>query len=358
MALWSSLSWSLRVALLLVVNVASTTGFVPSSVARPFMTKTSSSSLQDVKAKNKEALVETGQSAAKLKLPWQSETGVSSKTTTRTTTSPNTQGMEDLTRFLPNETKDEPSAIQEVATRTTDSSPSASSLIIPGALAVCTAIAAVVANNAGYDLTTIVQNPQGLVQDVIDQVQAMGPLGPLYYGAFYVLCETLALPATPLTLSAGYLFGMTQGVIVVLLAGTIAASIGFAIGKTVLRSWVEETVLEQNPTFKKLDRAIGKEGFKLLVLIRLTPIFPFSIANYVYGASSIDFPSYFLGTLIGFTPGSVAYVYTGMVGKELMLGEGDKPWFFYVVGLAVLAGMLKLITDVAANIVNAIEEEE
>jgi uncharacterized membrane protein YdjX (TVP38/TMEM64 family) len=102
---------------------------------------------------------------------------------------------------------------------------------------------------------------------------------------------------------------------------------------------------------------VGERGFKLLVLIRLSPIFPFSISNYIYGASSIDFPSYFWGTLLGFTPSTFAYVYTGMVGKEVMLGEDGQPWYVYLAGFSVLVTLLKLVTDVATGIIEAIEDE-
>jgi uncharacterized membrane protein YdjX (TVP38/TMEM64 family) len=200
------------------------------------------------------------------------------------------------------------------------------------------------------------QNPQDTLQDVVEGVQAMGPAGPLYFGIIYLVAEILAVPATPLTLSAGYLFGLTQGVGVVLLAATIAASISFYLGKTFLRSYVEEA-LQDNPKFAKIDKAIARDGFKLLLLVRLSPIFPFALSNYLYGASAIDFASYFWGTLLGFAPGTFAYVYTGMVGKALTLGEGE-PWYVYAGGFALLLAFLKVVTDVATNIVDAIDEDE
>jgi len=203
-------------------------------------------------------------------------------------------------------------------------------------------------------------HPQEVLQGVTDSVEAMGPLGPLYFGLIYLVAEVLAVPATPLTLSAGYLFGVTEGTAVVLLSATIAASVAFWVGKTFLRGWVEN-ILKEQPKFAKIDKAIGREGFKLLLLVRLSPIFPFALSNYLYGASSVDFTSYFWGTLLGFAPGTLAYVYTGMVGKALTLGgEADaaQPWYVYAGGLAVLAGLLKLASDVAGGIIDAIDEEE
>ena len=239
--------------------------------------------------------------------------------------------------------------------------PVAAAALLLGAVGVAMTHFPASSSSLPWDAAAMVQNllsnPQATLQSVVDSVDAMGPWAPVIFGVLYCLAEVLAVPATPLTLSAGYLFGMTQGVTVVLIAATIAASIAFYIGKTFLRSWVEE-ILEENPKFAKLDRAVGEQGFKLLVLIRLSPLFPFALSNYLYGASAISFQDYFWGTLLGFAPGTAAYVYTGMVGKELLLGDGSQPWYLYAAGFAVLGGLLKLVSDVANGIVEAIEDEE
>jgi uncharacterized membrane protein YdjX (TVP38/TMEM64 family) len=211
------------------------------------------------------------------------------------------------------------------------------------------------------DVTTtavaFMHNPQDTLAVLIESIKGMGPAAPLYFGLLYCIAECLAIPATPLTLSAGYLFGASQGVAIVLTAGTLAACVGFFVGKTVLRQTVEG-LLEQNPQFAKLDRAIGKEGFKLLVLVRLTPLFPFALSNYIYGASAIKFWPYFWGTLLGFTPGTIAYVYTGMVGQAVLSGQGSEPWYVYAGGMTALAALLKVISDTATGIVQTMEEED
>jgi uncharacterized membrane protein YdjX (TVP38/TMEM64 family) len=186
----------------------------------------------------------------------------------------------------------------------------------------------------------------------------MGTLGPLYFGVAYTIAEILAIPAIPLTASAGYLFGPLEGTLVVLLSASIAAAVSFVIGRTLLRDYVE-SVLEEYPKFAKIDRAIGNEGFKLMLLLRLSPIFPFALSNYLYGASSINFSAFFFGTLFGFAPGTLAYVYTGYVGKALTDG-GDNayPWFVYAGGLAVFAGLLKIVADTATKIVEEMEQED
>lgn len=200
-------------------------------------------------------------------------------------------------------------------------------------------------------------NPSATLESVVQTVDAMGPLGPVYFGVAYTIAEILAIPAIPLTASAGYLFGPVQGTGVVLLSASIAAAVSFVIGRTLLRDYVE-SVLEEYPKFAKIDRAIGREGFRLMFLLRLSPIFPFALSNYLYGASSINFSAFFWGTLFGFAPGTAAYVYTGYVGKALSEGgENAYPWFVYAGGLALFGGVLKVLADTATRVVEEFEED-
>ena len=185
----------------------------------------------------------------------------------------------------------------------------------------------------------------------------MGVLGFFYFGAAYTIAEILAIPAIPLTASAGYLFGVRDGTIVVLISASIAAAVSFVIGRTFLRKYVEKA-LENYPDFKKIDRAVGEEGFKLMLLLRVSPIFPFALSNYFYGATKIGFWAFFFGTMIGFTPGTIAYVYTGEIGKSLTLDAGSEPWYVYVGLLALFSGFLKIIADVATGIIEKIDDSD
>ena len=184
-------------------------------------------------------------------------------------------------------------------------------------------------------------DPQQAVEQMVATVQDLGPLGPLYYVATYVVFEVLALPVVfVLTSSAGFLFGVTQGTVLALTGAGIAATISFVLGRTILRGPVEGW-LEDLPQFRKLDRAIVSQGFQITVLERLSPFFPFALSSYVYGATAIDFPSFLAGTLVGFAPGTFLYVYSGVAGKAFLAtldGTGDTaaPWYYYAGGLVVL----------------------
>ena len=206
-------------------------------------------------------------------------------------------------------------------------------------------------------IESIISDPQSTLEGVVEHVKEMGPMGFVYFGAVYTFAEILAIPAIPLTASAGYLFGVRDGTAVVLVSASIAAAVSFLIGRTFLRSYVEG-ILEEYPDFQKIDKAIESEGFKLMLLLRLSPIFPFALSNYLYGVTSIKFWAYFWGTMLGFLPGTVAYVYTGEIGKSLTLDSASaEPWYVYVGGLALLSGFLKIASDVASGIIETAQLE-
>jgi len=217
-------------------------------------------------------------------------------------------------------------------------------------------------HNNKFSFRQLIQDPSTSFDIIVKSISHFDPQkGMIYFSAFYILAEILAIPAVPiLTASSGYLFGIFPGTVVCLFSAAVAASVSFAIGRTILRGYVEG-ILEDNPKFSSMDRAVEKEGFKLILLLRLSPLFPFALSNYLYGASSIQFWPYFFGTLLGFAPGTLAYVYAGQMGKALTDVEcsaNSQPWYVYVAGIVMLGGLLRMAGDVAAEVVNAIDFEE
>lgn len=226
---------------------------------------------------------------------------------------------------------------------------------------ISTSVPADFVNNFIGSAQDVFRDPGKALDDVVKKVDSMGSVGIVYFGIAYCVAEILAIPAIPLTASAGYLFGPVTGTAVVLFSASIAAAISFQIGRTLLRDYVEG-VLVDYPKFAKLDKAIGREGFRLMLLLRLSPIFPFALSNYLYGASSINFTSFFGGTVLGFAPGTIAYVYTGYVGKALTTdgaaADTVYPWYVYITGLSLFAALLKVVADTATRVVEEIEAEE
>ena len=212
-----------------------------------------------------------------------------------------------------------------------------------------------------FTLSTIFQSfvadPVGTISSIGGGTGTSSLSSMVYFSLFYVIAELIAIPATPLTLSAGYLFGVTNGTILVLLSGVISAVVGFSIGRLFLREKVEG-VLDDKPIFRKLDKITSSDGgLKMLILARLCPIFPFCLLNYFYGVSSMTFLTFVLGTTVGFVPTTLLYTYTGLVGKEVVLGSGSGQWYMSVCAVIALMGGLKLVTDVVTNLIEAVEEE-
>lgn len=138
----------------------------------------------------------------------------------------------------------------------------------------------------------------------------MGYTGKVVFGAGYVICTVLFIPGSILTLAAGALFGPVIGTIVVSLASTTGAVIAFLIARYFMRSQVESWV-QDNKKFGAIDRAVGKQGAKIVLLTRLSPVFPFNLLNYAFGLTRVRLTSYFVASLIGMLPGTALYVFLG-----------------------------------------------
>lgn len=197
----------------------------------------------------------------------------------------------------------------------------------------------------------------------LDQIPAkvaeVGPLGPVYFFIVYVALECLAVPATPLTLSAGYLFGLPGGCAMAVLAGVTAAAIAFTASRAFFRPQILK-MAKENETFQKINKAVEREGFKIILLLRLSPLLPFSLSNYVFALSSVPFQDFLLATIIGMTPNTCGIVYFASTARALATeGGADQPWYMYAAGAAFSLGLLKLVTDVAKKAVDdAVKAEE
>jgi uncharacterized membrane protein YdjX (TVP38/TMEM64 family) len=144
-----------------------------------------------------------------------------------------------------------------------------------------------------------------------------GSWGYVAYAGVYVVLEVLAVPAIPLTMTAGVLFGPLLGSVIVSISATLAATISFLIARYIARDKVLD-LARGNKKFAAIDKAIGKESFKIVLFLRLSPLLPFALSNYLYGLTSVDLGAYVLGSWLGMFPGTFAYVSAGNVGKNVL----------------------------------------
>ncbi|KAM3681564.1 hypothetical protein ACB098_12G006600 [Castanea mollissima] len=193
-------------------------------------------------------------------------------------------------------------------------------------------------------------------------IEGYGPAGYALFVAVYAGLEILAIPAIPLTMSAGLLFGSLIGTIIVSISGTVAASAAFLIARYFARERILKLV-EGNKKFLAIDKAIGENGFRVVTLLRLSPLLPFSLGNYLYGLTSVKFVPYVLGSWLGMLPGTWAYVSAGAFGRaiiqeesEIGLPGGNGQLLTLGLGLLVTAIAAAYVTQLAKDAVKDIDE--
>ncbi len=167
-------------------------------------------------------------------------------------------------------------------------------------------------------------NLHQLLHTSIAWVENLGIFGPIAFIIIYNLGTLLFIPGSLLTLKGGCLFGWFWGSVYVLIAAILGAIIAFLIGRYCSRDWVARKI-SKNSKFKAIDKAVAKEGFKIVLLTRLCPVFPFNLLNYAFGVTQVSLKDYILGS-IGIVPGTVMYVYMGsLVTDVAMLNSGYQP---------------------------------
>ncbi|XP_047316347.1 TVP38/TMEM64 family membrane protein slr0305 [Impatiens glandulifera] len=186
-------------------------------------------------------------------------------------------------------------------------------------------------------------------------IEGYGPAGYALFVAVYAGLEILAIPAIPLTMSAGVLFGSLTGTIIVSISGTVSASVAFLIARYFARERILKLV-EGNKKFLAIDKAIGENGFGVVTLLRLSPLLPFSLGNYLYGLTSVKFVPYVLGSWLGMLPGTWAYVSAGAFGRAIIQEESDVglPGGY---GQLLTLGLGLLATAIAATYVTKLAKD-
>lgn len=191
-------------------------------------------------------------------------------------------------------------------------------------------------------------------------LNGMGPTGFALFIVVYAALEILAIPAIPLTMTAGALFGVAGGTVAASIGATIAATGAFIIGRYFFQDKVQAWAAD-NPKLVAVDKAIAAEGFKMVALLRLSPLLPLSLSNYLYGVTSVELQPYVLGSWLGMLPGTFLYVQSGVVGRKMMEGVASEGGFESgtapVVGALVVSILVaRYVTKVATEAVAEITE--
>jgi uncharacterized membrane protein YdjX (TVP38/TMEM64 family) len=189
-----------------------------------------------------------------------------------------------------------------------------------------------------------------------DWVGQMGMAGIFIFIVVYVVATVLLAPGSILTIGAGFAFGLWKGFLAVSAGATLGASLAFLVARFIARDKIEATA-QRSDKFGKIDNAIGKQGAKLIFLLRLSPVIPFNLSNYFYGLTAVKFWPYVLASWIGMMPGTFLYVYIGTAGKAAVAAtagreavkHGWQYWTFMSVGLAATIAVTIWVTKIARD---------
>ncbi len=219
-------------------------------------------------------------------------------------------------------------------------------LIILGLLlAVAPAQAQEAASSGGF-------NPQELLRNALEWVDSLGAVGAIAFMLIYIVATVAFLPGSILTLGAGVVFGVVLGSIYVFIGATIGATLAFLVGRYFARGWISKKIAG-NAKFAAIDRAVGEEGLKIVLLTRLSPIFPFNLLNYGLGVTGVSLKDYVVAS-VGMIPGTIMYVYLGsLAGNIAMIGGAEQPtnpvitWAIRIIGFIATVAVTLYVTKVA-----------
>jgi uncharacterized membrane protein YdjX (TVP38/TMEM64 family) len=190
-----------------------------------------------------------------------------------------------------------------------------------------------------------------------DWVAQMGTAGIFIFIGVYAVATVLLAPGAILTIGAGFAFGLWKGFLAVSGGATIGAALAFLVARFIARDKIE-AIAQRNDKFRKIDNAIGRQGAKLIFLLRLSPVIPFNLSNYFYGLTAVKFWPYVVASWIGMMPGTFLYVYIGTAGKSAVAaaaGRGPavkhswQHWTFLCVGLAATIIVTVWVTKIARD---------
>tara|TARA_Y100001968_G_scaffold50513_5_gene41178 strand:- start:2273 stop:2893 length:621 start_codon:yes stop_codon:yes gene_type:complete len=141
------------------------------------------------------------------------------------------------------------------------------------------------------------------------------PIGIISFISLYAIWVTILLPGLWPSMLGGFLYGSIFGSIFVSLGAFIGAELTFLCGRKYFRNWIQNRI-SKFQKFKAIQKSITKEGLKLVILTRISPIFPFSLLNLIYSLSEVSFRNYTLG-LIGIFPGTILYCSLGSLAGDI-----------------------------------------
>ena len=208
-------------------------------------------------------------------------------------------------------------------------------------------------------LTIMPFHVQEMITNTLTWVDSLGSVGAIAFIVIYIITTIALIPASFLSLGAGVVFGVVFGSLYVLVGSILGSVAAFLIGRYFARDWIAKKI-KGNRKFRAIDEAVSREGFKIVTLTRLSPVFPFILLNYLYSITGVSLKDYILGS-VGMIPGIITFVYIGSLAESIAtLGTGTQTtnqaleWTLRIIGLMATVAVTVYVTKIARQ---ALEKE-
>jgi uncharacterized membrane protein YdjX (TVP38/TMEM64 family) len=201
------------------------------------------------------------------------------------------------------------------------------------------------------------------IMALLARVERLGPWAGVVLAALWIPVALLLVPGSLITLGTGFLLGVGWGMLTVSIGSTLGAVVAFQVGRTLARDRVRIWIADR-PRFRAVDRAVETGGLAIVLLTRLSPLFPYNFLNYAYGLTGVRLRDYTLGSWVGMLPGTLLYVVLGSTAQALAsLGTSDRErsaleWIVFGVGLLATAAATWIVARRATAILEERTEME
>ena len=181
------------------------------------------------------------------------------------------------------------------------------------------------------------------------KVGAMEFWGAVLYPLLFAACNVLLLPGGVLAVGSGLFFGLWWGFFLNMTGNVAGAAVAFFLSRKLGRGWVAKKFLH-HPKWAALDTAIARDGWKIIFLSQVHPLFPTSLLNYLYGVTRIRFRTCLLWVAVGQAPGLFLYAYLGTLaqhGLRIWQGKSHPQTWEYLTWTGGLLLTLAITTALA-----------
>jgi uncharacterized membrane protein YdjX (TVP38/TMEM64 family) len=186
----------------------------------------------------------------------------------------------------------------------------------------------------------------------MEWIASSGWVGAVWFIVLYTLTCVFFLPGSILTIGAGAVYGFWFSTALVTISSTVGAAVNFLTSRYLARNWMQRK-LGHSAKFRAFEKAVSSEGWRMILISRMSPIIPHSLVSYAGGLIRISFWKFTFASFVGFLPQSAAYTYVGaVVGKALRTSAGVTPhdpvtWAFYGLGLVATLVVTAITTRIA-----------